>query len=95
MTEHLTVNELMVLMKSIRDRLAGLRAMRSQVSTTDRWLGDAQKIIEPVYDVKKLDKKIVELENFLFRADSKIKTANAKTVVDLPVDVDKLLEPLE
>jgi hypothetical protein len=50
---------------------------------------------EPQYDVKELDKKIIQLQNFLFKADSAIKQSNAKTEINLKVDVDSLLEPLK
>ena len=53
------------------------------------------KTIEPQYDVKIVDKKIVELQNFLYKADSKIKQSNAITTIDMDVGVDSLLEPLQ
>jgi len=95
--EKLTINELMALMKTIRERVSSLKALRQQVSVKETiWRSaESQTITEPQYDVKALDKKVMELENFLFRADSKIKTANARTTVDLDVDVDRLLQPLE
>ena len=97
MPEKLTVNELMALMKTVRERVSSLKTLRQQVAVKEKniWRGsDEEKIVEPQYDVKAVDNKIMKLENFLFRADSKIKTANAKTEVDLVVDVDELLEPL-
>jgi len=95
--EKLTINELMALMKSVRERVSSLKALRQQVSVKETIWRSAEfkTITEPQYDVKALDKKVMELENFLFRADSKIKTANARTTVDLDVDVDRLLQPLE
>ncbi len=95
--EKKTVNELLVLMKAIRERLNGLRAMRLQVSTKERFFlnREENKVIEPEYNVKALDKKISELELWLFKADSAIKQSNAKTKVDIEIDVDKLLEPLQ
>ena len=95
--EKLTINELMSLMKTVRERVSSLKALRQQVAVKETlWRStEASTINEPQYDVKKVDRKVMELENFLFRADSKIKTANARTLVDLDVDVDQLLQPLE
>ncbi len=97
--EQLTINELMSLMKTIRERVNSLKGLRQQVSILTRYnyanTGEVQRAEEPQYDVKKVDKKIMELENFLFKADSRIKTANARTVVELDIDVDLLLLPLE
>lgn len=99
LSESLTVNELMSLMKAVRDRVSSLKTLRQQVSVKERsyWKtsGETESITEPQYDVKAVDKKIMELENFLFRADSKIKSANARTKVDLEVNVESLLEPLQ
>lgn len=92
----MTVNELLVLMRRIRERVKSLENLKSQVSTRETWMrGDAEKTIEPQYEIKVLDKRIMELENFLFKADAAIKQSNAKTLVGLKVDVDALLAPLE
>jgi len=93
----MTVNELLVLQKEVRSRVNDLKHLRSQVSTTDRtYFGDTQrKEIEPQYDVKLVDKKITELETWLFKADSAVKQSNAMTQVKVEADVDKLLAHLE
>ena len=93
----MSINELLVLMKTIRERVNSLKTLRSQVSVKESYLysRDEKKIIEPQYDVKKVDQKISELETWLFRADSAIKQSNALTKVDITADVEKLLKPLE
>jgi len=92
----MTVNELLVLMRRIRERVKNLEGLKSAVSTRESWMrGDSEKSITPTYDVKLLDKKIMELENFLFKSDAAIKQSNAKTLVVLEVNVDALLAPLE
>lgn len=92
-----TVNEVLILMKAIRARLNELQSLRSQVSTRDtHFYGDQSKNIkEPQYDVKLVDKKIVELANFLLLADSAIKNSNAVTHVSIDINIDSLLKPLE
>lgn len=98
MSEKLTINELMALMKTVRERVSSLKSLRQQVAVKERRMwktsGELESVDEPQYDVKAVDKKIMELENFLFKADAKIKTANARTTVDLEIDVDQLLQPL-
>lgn len=94
----MTINQLLVLIKEIRNRANDLKSLRSQVSVrTTSFFGDREtKEIEPQYDVKTLDKKIVFLENWLFQADAAIKQVNAITeVTNLVTDVEKLLEPIE
>ena len=93
----LTVNEAMVLMKAVRERVSQLRSLRSEVSTKEyTYYGSDKKTDkEPQYDVKVVDKKITQLELFLFKADSKIKQSNAMTKIEIDADVDSLLSPLE
>jgi len=95
MENKITINELMALMKVVRSRHASLSRLRDQVSTKERYFGAAEKVVEPQYDVKLLDKQIAYLDKFLFLADSKIKTTNAKTVIDMNYDLDALLSPID
>jgi len=97
----MTVNEAMVLQKTIKERLAELRNLRSSVATekttTYPWHESEKKIeeIKVKYDIKALDKKVTMLEIFLYKLDSAIKQSNAKTEIAIVADVDKLLAPLE
>jgi hypothetical protein len=100
MPNQLTINQLLVLMKEVRSRVNDLRAIRSSSAVIERnfyGIGEREtrKETEPQYNVKAVDKKITSLENWLFKADSAIKQANAVTRVDVEVDVDSLLAPLE
>ena len=90
----LTINEAMVLAKAVRGRYSELSHLRSSVSTKETWFGDKNKVVEPEYNVKDVDKKCVELENFLLVVDSKIKQSNAVTTIDVDFDVKVLLAPL-
>ena len=97
----MTINECMALQKAVRERVNELKNLRDEVAVerkTSYLLSDDREKIESLdvkYDVKKVDKKITELEIFLFKVDSKIKQKNASTQVDIAADVDKLLSPLE
>lgn len=95
----LTINQTLELINEVSKRMNDLRDIR-RVSAVEEnsYFGvnqERSKTITPKYDVKAVDKKIVELENWLYKAKSGIKQANASTIVDVEVDVDKLLEPLE
>ncbi len=96
----MTVNEAMVLIKALRERIGDLKQIRLSVtvkSKTRRIYGTetSEEDNEPQYDAKAVDKKITELQNFLFLADAKIKQSNARTEIDLDADVGNLLAPLE
>ena len=90
-----TVNELLSLSKAVRFRLSSLEDLRDKVSIETSYLDSKEKVIKPQYDVKAVDKKIVELQTFLFKADSRIKQQNAVTKIEISADVDDLLAPLE
>lgn len=98
----ITINAGMCLQKTIKERLVELRNLRSQVAVEKKteypWMeGDKQKIDTTVvkYDIKLLDKKITEIELFLYKLDAAIKHSNAVTEISIEADVDKLLAPLE
>lgn len=98
----LSINEAMCLQKSVRERASELKTLRDKVAvektTSYPWDNSGKEKREDVvvkYDVKLVDKKIVQLELFLFKLESAIKQANAITKLDIVADVDTLLAPLE
>jgi hypothetical protein len=93
----MTINEILVLTKAVRERVGELRSLRDKVSIKESFFGQhsENKVIEPQYDVKLVDRKITELEIFLFKADASVKQANATTQIDIKADVDTLLSPLQ
>jgi len=91
----MTINEALALQKTLRQRLASLQGLRDQVSTKDRWLGEPEKISEPLYDVVAVDAKMAEIQSTLFRLTAAVVRANAMTQIDMDVDVEKLLAPLK
>ena len=96
--EKLTINALLQLNSELRGRLNDLKTIQSSITVSDNtYFGtELQNKRErlPQYDPIKVDAKITELKNFLFRSEAAIKQANAKTEVDLVVDVDSLLAAL-
>jgi len=97
---NLTVNQAMALEKAVKSRLSQLRSLRSEVATKTetKWYTsndrDKQETITPQFDVKAVDKKVTELEYVLFKMDGEIKQSNAKTEINVEVDVETLLAPL-
>jgi len=91
-----TVNELMVVMKNARQRVNDLKEIRKASVKSERVLwGDTQeKIIQPEYDIKKVDAKIVEIERFIMKADAAIKQSNAHTIVTLDFNDAGLFDPI-
>ena len=90
----MTINKAMVILKALNSRRCELTALRSQVATKEWYPGDKEKVVEPQYDVKQLDKNIFLLENAILDIDSNTKESNAKTNID-DIDVTGLLSPLE
>ena len=92
----MTINEALVLTKVVRERVNDLRSLRNKVSTRESYLYSAteKRVIEPEYDVKAVDRKVMELETFLLMAETAIKNANATTQISITVDTGKLLEPI-
>lgn len=94
----MTVNQLLELMKVVRERIGRYKAIQKDLSTKEKWAeritGDFVKETLLQYDPKEIDRKISEYENFLFLASSAIKESNARTEVSMKVEVDLLLAPL-
>jgi len=95
MIEQVSINETLVLIQAVRSRLGSLKSLRESVAVKRTFFGNDKEVREPTYDVKELDKKIVELEMFLFKSSAKIKQSNAVTLIETDWDVNTLLEPLK
>ena len=90
----MTINEALTLMKAVRKRIGSLEALRESVSNKTTYYSAQEKTVEPQYDVKTVDKKIMELEEILFSLDNSIKKANAVTEVDFDVESKTIFESL-
>lgn len=89
-----TVNEAMVLMKALKGRYGELSHIRSECAKKETYFSEVQKVIEPKYDMKELDRRCVDIENALLEMDTKIKQSNAITTIEIDVDKTALLSPL-
>ena len=97
----MTINEAMVLQRTLRARVQDLSTIRNANAVrTRRWdmlqsgVEKERTEVEPQYDPRKVDAMIVEIETFLFKLDASVKQANAKTEIGITADIDKLLAPI-
>lgn len=98
----MTISEAIVLTKTIRERINSLTGLRNSnaVERNTYFMretgSDKQRDeIKPKYDPTALDKKIVFLENTLFKVETAIKRANAKSEIGIEVNIDEILTPIE
>lgn len=88
-----TINEMLSMQKALKTRLQQLNELKNSCvqRTIYQQLGDRQgRIEEPTYDIKMVDKKIVDINNAMFHMDAAIKAKNAEVKIDIDIDYDKL-----
>lgn len=90
----MTINEALTLIKAIRKRITSLEALRETVSNKTTYYSAQEKTVEPQYNVKTVDRKIMELEETLFSLDNAIKKSNAITEVDFTFKMETIFESL-
>ena len=93
-----TINALLSMQKALLQRREQLNEVKNQSTSQTLFLDSEAKAtrkIEPTYDIKKLDKKISEINKTLFSIDVKIKESNAVTKVDVDMDFDTLMSEIE
>lgn len=103
MAKTLTINETLLLMKSVEGRLEDLKGLRNVVAAQVALKGyyDPKTQTMPEYvnpSVTITDQKITELQYFLCAAEAAAETAieesNRVSRVDFDFDIDSLLKPL-
>ena len=74
-----------------------LNELKNQATTrTHRWMANNDKeTTEPTYDIKKVDKKLSDINKALFHLDSEIKSANARTNIEVDINFDALMSEIE
>ncbi len=97
---HKTINEWMVIRKVLAERKLDLKRLREQSAVDQKVVHTiGEKVTESTntakYDVRVLDRRITEMQNADLAIESAIKQSNATIGVDLPVNVDALLAPVE
>ena len=94
MNEIMSVSNLMVMMKAVKERMNDLKTVRTEVSKKERFYSSTEKEIIPQYDVKLVDAQIVKLQNWIMKADAIVKQSNAVTMINIEVNLDELMKPL-
>ena len=99
-TMNKSINEWMIIRKIVGERKQDLKRLRDLSAVDSRVIDSyGDKVKESIntakYDVKVLDRRIVEMQNADLAIESAIKQSNATTKIDLAVDVDFLLSPVE
>ena len=89
----MVISEALVLLKTIQKRKNELLKLRDNVSNKE-WYPDSKKTIEPQYDVKEVDMKIVQLETMEYNIERRVKNANACTKIDFECDIKQILSPI-
>lgn len=93
---HVTVNYLLAMEKSLRERLNQLNELKQASARETFWdKADGGKRETPTYDIKKVDRKIVAINQALFEMNHRIKESNAKTTVDVAVNYNELVSEIE
>ena len=93
-----TINSLLCHQKSLKQRKQELDSIRSGTTNRTRRIGiDKSEVIdEPLYDIKKVDKKIVQINKALLKIDEEVKRSNAQTTVELNnIDFDNLMSEID
>ena len=90
----MTVNEAMVKLKVLKGRLGELSHLRSESATRETWR-EPNKIVEPLYDMKDLDRRCIEIELAIMDIETAIKQSNALIKIKVDADVKALLSPLK
>jgi hypothetical protein len=93
--QFLSISAMLVMEKNLRGRLKELGELKNSVSHRTMW-GSNDKVEEPTYDVKDVDKKMVEIHKALFKINQRIKETNAKTLIASDdIDYDSLMEAIQ
>jgi RNA processing factor Prp31 len=88
-----TVNKLLAMEKSLRERLGQLNELKNNSSREFHWMKE-EKTEKPTYDIKAVDAMIVKINKALFDINHTIKESNAKTLVDVSLNYDELVAPI-
>ena len=89
-----TINYLLAMEKSLRERLGQLNDLKRESSHRIIW-ADNNKTEEPTYPIKEVDRKITSINKALFQINHKVKESNAKTTIETDIDYNILVSEIE
>jgi len=96
-----TVNELLVAKNALMERrnalsrLSGQCIRRSKRTYLDRNEKEVTELDQSRFDVEDVEAKIADVSEAIFNIDRSIKMANAKTQVEIELDVNDLMRPVK
>jgi len=95
----ISINRALALDRLLKERVNDLKRLRSEVAVkkVSSWMSreGQQEEITPQYDIRKLDRKALLLQQAIYEIDAMVKESNASTTVELSTSIDELLTPLE
>lgn len=92
----LTINKALVMGKTIRERINDLKTLRQGVTTKRTMFTEQREVTEPTYDIRELDKRILNLQKVAYQLESAIKEQNNITFVYIPEGAeDELFKSIE
>lgn len=89
-----TVSTWLSMAGSLRGRLSELKSLKESLTIRTRYYGDTERVEEPTYDIKEVDRMCSDLQSALFRIDRAIKQSNATVEIDLGVNYEDLMRPI-
>lgn len=94
---NLTINALLSMQKALNLRRQQLNEIKNAGTsrTIYRETGGNTTTTEPTYDIKKVDRKLTEINKAMWNIDQKIKEVNAMTHIEIQVDFNYLMSELE
>lgn len=97
MLKNYSINALLCRQKSLKQRKTELESIRQSatIRTSYRDINGNERIETPLYDIKKVDKRIVGISNALLSIDEEIKASNARTMLEVNIDFVTLMSAVE
>ena len=92
-----SINALLCRQKSLKQRKSELESIRNNTTTRTSYrdMNGNERTDTPLYDIKKVDKRIVGINNALLTIDEEIKASNARTMLEVNIDFDTLMSAVE
>jgi hypothetical protein len=91
-----SINAWLSMKNSLQSRKDELKDMKGNASTHHISRHDGhEEITEPTYDIKQIDIKMSRITKALFDIDQGIKEKNAEIKMELNIDYDSLVAPIE
>jgi hypothetical protein len=93
----MTINKALVLGKVVRERINDLKGLRTGAGSKRTTIfSNTNEVNEPTYDIKVLDKRILNLQSLAFTLEAAVKEVNNTVTVDVDdMFTEELFKPLD